>query len=294
MKKIFNLNQNFEVILILIVFNLPLLINAQSNFSEGFKKGYSEGYCHDSNLSCVPQSPPVSPVPNAYENSNSFKDGYNRGFQTALYSKKNNNSGGFKATEVTYIDGAMYNQINNIDINNIVELSKAIKKLKQKIFENLEDENYYGAIKLSELGLKVNAVDSEFHMLLGQANLALGNEEESIKWYKKSLKIKYRKPIADRVKRIENGYYSSKKNNVTQNSYENKESTGFQSYMTTFDNPVFEKKLLSKPDINAKVIYVCPKDSNILILRKIDENYFKARVHGHVGYILKSFIKLRE
>jgi hypothetical protein len=64
-----------------------LIINfvsyCQSNFNIGFKDGFKNGYCYTNNQSgyyCTPPMPPMPPMPQISENSNSYNDGYNRGF----------------------------------------------------------------------------------------------------------------------------------------------------------------------------------------------------------------------
>jgi hypothetical protein len=64
-----------------------LLLNfiafGQSNFNIGFKEGFKNGYCYSNNQSgyyCNPPLPPLPPLPQISERSNSYQDGYNRGF----------------------------------------------------------------------------------------------------------------------------------------------------------------------------------------------------------------------
>jgi len=55
----------------------------QSNFNIGFKEGFKNGYCYSNNQSgyyCNPPLPPLPPLPQISERSNSYQDGYNRGF----------------------------------------------------------------------------------------------------------------------------------------------------------------------------------------------------------------------
>jgi hypothetical protein len=56
--------------------------------------GYQKGYCYSQGYGCISPIPPITPLPNVYENSNSYTDGYNRGFtdgQNANQNKSNNN-----------------------------------------------------------------------------------------------------------------------------------------------------------------------------------------------------------
>ncbi|GLB52780.1 hypothetical protein NBRC110019_18200 [Neptunitalea chrysea] len=65
---------------------------SQTEFSKGFESGYKEGYCQDQGIGCIPPIPPIAPLPNINEKSNSYKDGYNRGFIQGQADQKNKTS----------------------------------------------------------------------------------------------------------------------------------------------------------------------------------------------------------
>jgi hypothetical protein len=50
-----------------------------TKFNDGFKKGYVQGYCFEVQ-NCIKPIIPIPPLPKLLESSNSFQDGYNRGF----------------------------------------------------------------------------------------------------------------------------------------------------------------------------------------------------------------------
>jgi hypothetical protein len=54
-----------------------------SQFCRGFNDGYKEGYCYD-RYGCISPIPPICPMLEIGERQDSYKDGYNRGFKTAL------------------------------------------------------------------------------------------------------------------------------------------------------------------------------------------------------------------
>lgn len=60
---------------------------AQTTFNRGFNIGYKEGYCHNETV-CTPPIPPMAPMPTIHESSNSYQDGYNRGFKVGLEHKQ--------------------------------------------------------------------------------------------------------------------------------------------------------------------------------------------------------------
>lgn len=69
--------------IIIVIFNIYGLF-AQTQFDKGFADGFKNGYCQDQGVGCIAPIAPIAPIPTVYENSNSYKDGYNRGFQVGL------------------------------------------------------------------------------------------------------------------------------------------------------------------------------------------------------------------
>lgn len=57
-----------------------ITVSAQTNFDSGFNKGFSEGYCYGKPIGCISPMVPIAPIPKVGESSDSFQDGYNRGF----------------------------------------------------------------------------------------------------------------------------------------------------------------------------------------------------------------------
>ncbi len=70
----------------LIFLFFPLFIFSQySNYERGYSKGWQEGYCYENKeIACIPPTSPQPPLPTIEESSNSFKDGYLKGFQHGL------------------------------------------------------------------------------------------------------------------------------------------------------------------------------------------------------------------
>ena len=67
----------------------------QSNFNIGFKEGFKNGYCYSNNQSgyyCNPPLPPLAPLPQISESSNSYQDGYNRGFLYGQSQRRNDDN----------------------------------------------------------------------------------------------------------------------------------------------------------------------------------------------------------
>lgn len=73
-----------------IAFILLSLYSVKSyaqDFRAGFEIGYKNGFCYN-DFGCIPPIAPIPPIPSLNESSSSFQDGYNRGFQTGLDSKR--------------------------------------------------------------------------------------------------------------------------------------------------------------------------------------------------------------
>lgn len=75
-----------KTFLALLAFIPNILINTTyaqitKNYDNGFEKGFKEGYCYQSDaIYCNPPLTPFIPLPRNNEDSNSYTDGYNRGF----------------------------------------------------------------------------------------------------------------------------------------------------------------------------------------------------------------------
>jgi len=95
------MKNNFIITIFLLIFSITL--NAQSSFDNGFKNGFKNGYCYSNsqnNVFCNPPITPIPPLPQINESSDSYQDGYNRGFiygqsrRNTDDNKSSNNNGG--------------------------------------------------------------------------------------------------------------------------------------------------------------------------------------------------------
>lgn len=82
-------NKSFKVFYILILTS-PILLSIgftqvyQNSFDKGFKIGFKEGACYNKSSLCLAPLTPLTPLLRINENTNSYTDGYNRGFQVGL------------------------------------------------------------------------------------------------------------------------------------------------------------------------------------------------------------------
>jgi len=185
--------KRINLIFSLLFISLPLF--AQTNFEKGFSDGYKKGYCYYQLVGCLEPIAPIAPILRVGENSSNYKDGYNRGFEMGTQAQKGESSNNtttatnrtrYKTSEPKYVEGGIYNPLENLSINNIIALGQALKESKGLALEHLENENYQAAIDICYSGLEISPNDDEFMLLLGQAYLYSGDDKRALKWLKKA------------------------------------------------------------------------------------------------------------
>ncbi len=214
----------------LLLFTLFLFFqnsSGQSKFSEGFESGYKNGYCQDQGISCMAPNPPNAPLPAIDESLYSYKDGYNRGFQIGLQAQRNssratgvterrpaessnNHAGstgrkGYQTAKAVYVDNKMSNPFANIDMNNLMAVANALKKMKQQALDYFDEGNYQAAAQIGYAGYKVNNTDPEFMMIIGQAYRYSGDRKNAVKWYKSAARRTNDKNLRNLIRDLENG-----------------------------------------------------------------------------------------
>lgn len=126
---------------------ISIIANSQTNFDKGFEDGYKKGYCQDKG-NCIAPISPIAPVPNVYESSSSYQDGYNRGFEKGLNDQKTNNSSqntnSYKTAKGEFVDFSSEKQSANNNVTVSQEEWSNLGELIKQISESLEyDEIYY-------------------------------------------------------------------------------------------------------------------------------------------------------
>lgn len=112
---------------ILFFLFFPVFIFAQySSYERGYSKGWQEGYCYENKeIACIPPLSPQPPIPSIEESSDSFKDGYLKGFQHGLAEP---NSSGYASTDeksrYKYPEEVYKPDINQLALQVLVNRSK--------------------------------------------------------------------------------------------------------------------------------------------------------------------------
>lgn len=167
--------KNKYIILFTILLFASNTLFAQTNYTNGFNTGYKKGYCQDQGVGCIEPIPPISPIPKIGESSDSYTDGYNRGFQMGLSARKSNNNNATNRTRYTtakpkFVDFAS-GGYSNTDIVNLK--IKAITTISKRATENISNGNYDSAIGDANSLLKI------------QPNFALAYHIKSVAYYHK-------------------------------------------------------------------------------------------------------------
>ncbi len=92
----------------------------------------------------------------------------------------------------------------------------------------------------------------------------------------------------------DNVYSSNNYNSSNQNIYESYLFQTTIDNISTFQDPKFKISLMNYPSIDSYSIYNIPKDAIIYVLDNRGSIYYKVRVNGYTGYILRGFLKRQE
>lgn len=166
-----------KIIIILILLLSVFVIQAQTNYANGYSVGYKEGYCYKKTI-CVPPLPPISPIPEINEDIDSYQDGYNRGFYDGLEKQKlesnNTNSDRYQTSAPKLIDNVIYTPP--------FELMEKVLQYKQQTYDSriqtyfyfknkgmeaLLNKNYMSAIDNFNFALNTGFYDAYTYFYLG-------------------------------------------------------------------------------------------------------------------------------
>jgi len=139
----------------LLLFTTLLFItiaSAQSPFDKGYEKGWIDGVCYDQPFNCMPGIIPIPPLPSLYEDNNSYKDGYLRGFTDG----KSENSDGDK-NKTTKRRNIYENSYTPIDLSLAVGLARSrINSYSHRTSSNLENRKRFVNSKVKPLLMRTS------------------------------------------------------------------------------------------------------------------------------------------
>ena len=163
----------------------------QTDYHRGFEAGYKAGYCYGKVICDTPLIP-AAPVSDGF----SFKDGYNKGFQMGLDKQRGieNNYKGYKGTEATFIENAMFKLPYELMIKIIDKKDKEFENKygsydnRVKIFEDFvlkaldsfNEKSYYNAIEYCKLANNTFLTNPMIDMILGGSYYSIGDYDNAI------------------------------------------------------------------------------------------------------------------
>lgn len=182
-------------IFIIIVLCLSYKSFSQSTFYSGFEAGYKAGYCYG-RPSCITPIVPIAPI-----GGFNYKDGYNNGFQMGLDKQrglKNENSYGYKGTEMTFIDNTMYKAPYELMMDIIDRKDKEFENKygsyenRDRIFKELllkgldafTKKNYYAAINYCNQAQETLLTNPMIDIILGGSYYSIGDYDNSLRHLK--------------------------------------------------------------------------------------------------------------
>jgi tetratricopeptide (TPR) repeat protein len=254
----------------------------QTNFNAGFENGYKKGYCQNKGVGCLSPIPPIAPTPNVGENSNSYQDGYNRGFESGLYAQLGNNANQIQRYKTSAAEPIEY--IRKININDIYALARVLREAKEKAIELQENGDHQASIRISEAALKVSPKDAEFMMLCATSYLELESYSQGLMYLKMVTKYDSNrenvKVVKEVIHEIEDGTYQQQREQ--EKSELIKASDDSNKHTSSNDNSLYNQ--MSKL-LNDKNYIKALEISNILVDRnKTWQAYsFRAGIQFRLG-----------
>ncbi|MCT4139372.1 hypothetical protein HZP65_01300 [Elizabethkingia anophelis] len=278
-----------------------ITIFAQTNFEKGYKAGYGEGYCYDKGIGCIKPLSPLPPIPKIDENTGSYQDGYNRGFQHGIDAQKSN-------VKSNSTDRQRYQTFQpKFDTDFIYQPNY---ELMQKVLEK-KQENY------ERMKVQVDKLYTDFLLFLYNYNSTLPKNildqyvinfiEYSESYIKRNNPKTYShlKSLIDQLMNdFENGVELTEKreainaererNNLLnyQKSNSRTETESIKPFYSGVVEVYTNSELYDKPDmIEGNVIYSVQNGKVKILERVKDGKYYKVDSNGHIGFISLISIK---
>ena len=163
---------------------------SQSKFADGFKEGYKKGYCYEKQ-SCVAPPAPPTPALNVGEKSDSYQDGYNRGFKLGLEAQNSTNSGGtgngYRTASADPIDYTYKPNDSKVTTAVAKNRNAIFEKIMEKAQEFYDSDDYNACIKACTDAISItNLASKKCYTLMAKSYEALGKKGKAKKYYKKA------------------------------------------------------------------------------------------------------------
>lgn len=291
--------KTFAIIFFLSIFT-GTFAQIKSNYAIGFEYGFAEGYCYNrQTVDCFRPITQLSPLPRINENKENYTEGYNRGFQYGLDLKRRNNA-------LDNSDENLQNeliQFNNYVSQQPVSAMIAIGMLKQRKYDARVE---WMQNKMTNLVGVLRTLYQDFPEQDKIIKNETGNLVKKLKPYSASdfADDNVFKQIQYIFNSVERSCYNNYNYLVTQQneiySMENEvEYSGQKATKplkpTVNENiprtqsvvsyaPIFKTYNLTDSD---KIGYA--KDNKVEILEKYNDNIYKVKCDGVVGYMAKTW-----
>lgn len=147
----------YTVIIVLFLFSNQLEAQIAINeYDKGFKVGFKEGYCYNSGIGCMPPITPLTPLTRLGESLNSYKDGYNRGFQIGIDLQRINvtNNLGYLPSTFNYPKGEVFKSSEYVPPVNLALMANVLAR-KQALFDSRFEWVQNNLTRLSDLAYSI-------------------------------------------------------------------------------------------------------------------------------------------
>ncbi len=196
-----------KYIFTIFAFVFTIFSYSQNKYSSGFEKGFKDGYCYEQQSGCIAPITPITPIPKIGESSDSYDDGYKRGFQVGLDQSRNDKSTTsekptrerYQTSDPKFIDFT-YKPSYELMMKALEAKEKAyeayvmsapqreenFKKNLQLASDSFNNQNYQNAVNYSKSALSNGFHNDYVYYLLGASYYNLGDYDNAITNLEKS------------------------------------------------------------------------------------------------------------
>lgn len=174
---------------------ISLTLFSQTNFERGYHDGYKRGYCKGQ-IGCIPPIPKIAPMPNIYESSDNYVDGYERGYEDGISNQKRNsydNGSNYRTADPERIDYMMdLPEQAMFAVEAQVGKTRALlAQLKNQIISDYKNQNYRTALNkcLGILDTHIGANDVFALDTAAKCYYMLGDKVKALEYFRKVYRL---------------------------------------------------------------------------------------------------------